>query len=282
MKDERASPVPDRRVVRRRESAKPGVKDNLVLLHSTLSNLSKKRGEAPPRIPEPAPGILGATAITATLMGMGSQAQAMINATGESDWRSEADWVEFEMEGNHFKGVLWMMPIRRGEKVKVVAEQTGENRYVAYAVQRESDAVVAIYPNAVMGRKARERHEWRGTLEFFAFIQVGMLILMGLMAVSKGDSLTDTLILLGMMFPATAIVMLTVYFLGKWKYRNSIEDGLAESIFAAFGWPDPQNFNLQKVSRWPTREQLRGDIPSSPPDSYFRLRYFRYEASSQT
>ncbi|KAF1040122.1 MAG: hypothetical protein GAK33_01122 [Burkholderia lata] len=281
MEDELQALIAAQREAGKLEAQLPGWKDNLVLLHGTLASVSKKRAAAPSRIPPPPPGVVGATAIAATLMGMGTQAQVMVDATDASSWKDEADWVEFEMDGNHFRGVLWMMPMHRGDEVRVVAEKIGENRYFAYAVQRDSDAVVAIYPNAVMGTKARGRFERKGTLGFFVFVELTMAVFLGINFIRGEGSIGDFAIMLGGALFAGALVMMFFHFLGKWKFRNSIEDELAERIFHAFGWPDPTNFNLRKVSRWPNRARPSEDLPLSDPYWYFNLCYFRYELAQQ-
>lgn len=279
MEDELQALIAARRAAGKPEGQVPGWKDNLVLLQGTLARVSKKRAAAPPQIPPPPAGVVGATAIAATLLGMGAQARVMVDATDGSSWKDEADWVEFEMDGNHFHGVLWMMPMRSGEAVKVVAEKIGEHRYFAYAVQRDSDAVVAIYPNAIMGTKARGRFERKGTLGFFVFVELIMAVFLGINFFRGEGSIGDFAIMMGGALVAGALVMMFFYFLGKWKFRNSIEDELAECIFRAFGWPDPQNFNLRKVSRWPNRARPSEDLPTSDPYWYFNLSYFRVEPS---
>lgn len=278
MDDELQALMAARREAGEPEGRPPGWKDNLVLLLGTLASVTKQHAAAPSRFPPPPPpGVVGATAIAATLMDMGTHAQVMVDATDASSWKNEADWVAFEMDGNHFHGVLWMMPMHGGDKVKVVAEKIGENRYFAYAVQRDSDAVVAIYPNAVMGTKVRGRFERKGTLGFFVFVESIMAVFLGIDFIRGEGRTGDFAIMLGGVLFAGALVMMLFHLLGKWRFRNSIEDELAERIFHAFGWPDPPNFNLQKVSRWPNRARPNADFPTSHPYWYFNLCYFRYE-----
>ena len=88
-------------------------------------------------------------------MGMGATGIGLIGMAGNAD--EEADWVEFELDGNHVKGWLWMMPMRNGDTVEVVAEPKGNNRYVAYAVKRDGDELLAVYPHATAGRKVHYR-----------------------------------------------------------------------------------------------------------------------------
>jgi len=52
-------------------------------------------------------------------MGMGAAGIGLIGMAANSD--EEADWVEFEVDGNRVHGWLWMMPMRNGDEVEVVA-----------------------------------------------------------------------------------------------------------------------------------------------------------------
>lgn len=132
--------------MKRRESTKSGV-----LIKGVMSKLERSRRNHDFVLTDVQPQIC-VTAIAASAMGMGAVGVGLIGMAGNSD--EEADWVEFELNGAHIKGWLWMMPMRNGDEVEVVAEHIGGSNYIAYAVKRNGDDLLAVYPHATAGRMA--------------------------------------------------------------------------------------------------------------------------------
>jgi hypothetical protein len=207
---------------------------------------------------------IGATAIAAAVMGMGATGVGLIGMAGNSE--EEADWVEFELDGKHVKGWLWMMPMRNGDNVEIVAEPIGNNHYVAYAVKRDGDDLLAVYPHATAGRKAHYRRSvkiwmWCSALAYFG------VILMFVMQNGLGILLeTDMQFLLPIGFAFCSAISAVIAFRVSQKLMGFVR--IAEVIFKTFGWSDVENIDLRKTSR----ENRRDDkVPS------FGNLYFRYK-----
>lgn len=104
--------------MRSNESKKP-----IVLLKGVISNLERSRRSHDFVLTEIQQKQMGATAVAASAMGMGAAAIGLVSMAGNAD--EEADWVEFELDGRRVTGWLWMMPMRSGDAVEVVAEDMG-------------------------------------------------------------------------------------------------------------------------------------------------------------
>jgi hypothetical protein len=238
--------------------------NSAVLLRGAISGLNRSRRNHDFVLTEAQHLQVGATAIAASVMGMGANAISLIGMAGNSD--EEADWVEFELDGKQVKGWLWMMPMRNGDNVEVVAEQTGKNRYVAYAVKRDGDNLLAVYPHATAGRKVHYRKSikvwiWCSFLAylipiFFFVIQDGLGILLN----------SDMQFALLMVCPFWVAVSALMAFRVSLKFMGFVR--IAEVIFKTFGWPDIENIDLRKTSRGHRRENK---LPN------FGNLYFRYK-----
>ena len=101
----------------------------MVLLRGAISGFERSRRSHSFVLSEVQDQLIGATAVAATVMGIGATALGMIDTAGNSD--EDADWVEFELDGKQIKGWFWMIPMRNGDRVEVVAERMGESSYVA-------------------------------------------------------------------------------------------------------------------------------------------------------
>ena len=129
--------------------------NSMVLLRGVISGLNRSRRNHDFVLTEVQHRQVGVTAIAASVMGMGATGIGLVGMAGNAD--EEADWVEFELDGKQVKGWLWMMPMRNGDTVEVVAEPTAKGYYVAYAVNRDGDDLLAVYPHATAGRKVHYR-----------------------------------------------------------------------------------------------------------------------------
>jgi len=197
-------------------------------------------------------------------MGMGATGIGMIGMAGNAD--EEADWVEFELDGKQVKGWLWMMPMRNGDTVEVAAERTGNNRYVAYAVKRDGDDLLAVYPHATAGRKVHYRKSLKAwTWWFFlAYLILPLFLIMqrGFGALLNENMQIGLLVGFASWFPVSAVIAFRV----SRKLMGFVR--IAEVIFKTFGWPDVENIDLRQTSKDNRRENKL---------SNFGNLYFRYK-----
>lgn len=238
--------------------------NSTVLLRGAISGLNRSRRSHDFVLTEVQHQQIGITAIAASAMGMGATGIGLIGMAGNSD--EEADWVEFELDGKQVKGWLWMMPMRNGDNVEVVAEPTGNNCYVAYAVKRDGDDLLAVYPHATAGRKAHYRKSVKAWMwcSFLAYLILPLFLVMqrGLGALLDGNMQLGLLIGLASWITVSAVMAFRV----SRKLMGFVR--IAEVIFKTFGWSDIENIDLRKTSREHRRENKL---------SNFGNLYFRYK-----
>jgi hypothetical protein len=236
----------------------------MVLLRGVICGLNRSRRSHDFVLTEIQHQQIGVTAIAASVMGMGATGIGLVGMAGNAE--EEADWVEFELDGNQVKGWLWMMPMRNGDNVEVVAEPTGNNRYVTYAVKRDGDDLLAVYPHATAGRKVHYRKSvkiwmWCSILAYlipilFIVMQLGLRILL--------DASMQICLLIG--FAICALISGVIAFRVSRKLMGFVR--IAEVIFKTFGWSDVENIDLRQTSRENCRENK---LPN------FGNLYFRYK-----
>src|ERR1700677_2604204 len=91
----------------------------------------------------------GATAILAAMTGQSGAAMAGLNAM---NIREEADFVEFEINGEPVKGWLTYSPFKEGDHVEILAVRE-DSAWNVFGVVRD-DFVVALHPSCSRGRYA--------------------------------------------------------------------------------------------------------------------------------
>lgn len=240
-----------------------GSKISTVLLSGTISDLKRSRQSHDFVLTQMQHREIGATAIAASAMGMGAAGIGLISMAGNTD--EEADWVQFALDGKQMEGWLWTMPMRDGDKVEVVAEQIGENRYVAYAVKRKSDNLLAVYPHATAGAKVHFRRSakiwlWCFMLSYL-FMPIFILIHVGWHAFLRSD--LRIALFFGFLIWMGVSAMMAIRI--SWKFMGFVR--IAELIFTTFNWIDVKNIDLRKVSQKNRRTDTSRD---------FGNRYFRY------
>ncbi|WP_179405376.1 putative type VI secretion system effector [Burkholderia guangdongensis] len=234
-----------------------------VLLSGTISNLERSRRTHDFVLTQVQHGQIGVTAAAASAMGMGAMGVGLISMAGNAD--EEADWVQFNLDTKQVDGWLWMMPMRNGDKVEVVAEQIGENRYVAYAVRRESDDLLAVYPHATAGRGVHFRKSIKTWFWCSAIIYLVTVLL--LMAIGGWKMMLDADVrfVFVIVFPFFLMFSGVIALRVSWKMMGFVR--VAELIFGTFGWPDVRNIDLRKTSRESRQENKLQNYGN---------RYFRY------
>jgi hypothetical protein len=234
-----------------------------VLLRGTIANLQRSRRTHDFVLTQLQQNAVGVTAVGAAAMGLGAAGIGLVNMASNAD--EEADWVEFELDGMQMQGWLWLLPMRNGDAVEVVAEKIGESRYVVYSVKRDGDDIVSVYPHATAGRKQHYRS--MAKIMLWAFVLVNAI---GVFAMYRpgdfGDKFLSFAAFMGVAMAATFVVFAIIFYRVTQKMMGFVR--LAEAIFRTYGWPDVENINLRKTSR-----EHRG---SNTLSNYGRY-YFRYQ-----
>lgn len=242
---------------------KTGANASTVLLRGTISGLERSRRNHNFLLTETQHQKVGVTAIAAATFGMGPAGMGLVGMANNTD--EEAEWVEFELADKKVKGWLWMMPMRNGDVVEIVAELL-DDYYVAYAVKREGDGLLAVYPHATAGRKVHYRKSvkiwlWCSILAYLfpMLIQVNSE---GFASLLDPDTQLDLVISFAFCMCVSAIIAFRV----SRKLMGYVR--IAEIIFETFGWTDIENIDLRKTSIESRREN---SLPN-----YGNL-YFRYK-----
>jgi hypothetical protein len=238
--------------------------NSMVLLRGVISGLNRSRRGHDFVLTKVQHRQVGATAIAASVMGMGAAGIGLIGMAGNAD--EEADWVEFELDGNEVKGWLWMMPMRNGDIVEVVADPIGNNHYVAYAVKRHGDDILAVYPHATAGRKVHYRKSvkvwaWCSVLAYFSYA-IFFVMHEGFRTLLHTDMQLFLLATFALWIAISAVIAFRV----SRKLMGFVR--IAEVIFKTFGWSDVENIDLRQTSRENCRENK---LPN------FGNLYFRYK-----
>ena len=235
-----------------------------VLLRGKISSFERSRRSHDFLMTKVQHQQIGATAIGASAMGMGAASIGLIGMAGNSD--EEADWVEFEIDGKKIQGWLWMMPMRNGDNVEVVAEKLGHDRYVAYAVKRDKDDLLAVYPHATAGRRVHYRKSLKAWMWWVAighlFILLSFIMQLGWRVILE----PDMHFAFSLIFPICSTMCAVIALRVSLKLMPFVE--IAEIIFKTFGWSDIKNIDLRKTSKENRRENT---LPN------FGTFYFRYK-----
>ncbi|WP_250529339.1 putative type VI secretion system effector [Caballeronia sp. ATUFL_F1_KS4A] len=236
---------------------------NFVLLRGRMENFQRTRRSHDFVLSQLAQRGVGATALASAAMGSGGASIGLINMAMNSD--EEADWVEFELDGKSIRGWMWLMPMRKGDEVEVVAELLPDGRYMAYSVQRVSDSLVAICPHVFCGRKPYQRliAKYLFWLYLFAFC---FLAIGGVKASGEGLDGGMVAMFLFWMFIGGAGMFALIFLRVRKKAMRFY--CLAEDIFRTFGWENVESIDLRATSKENRKENR------SPN---FGRYYFRYK-----
>ncbi len=203
---------------------------------------------------------MGVVAIGTAVAGLGGPAIAIASNAGAME--EDADYLEFDLDGEPVKGWVWRNPpFRDGDVVEVAAQFVGEH-WEAYGIARPSDRTVALYPHCSRGRL---RHYftaikswifWGGG--FIAFVGIPLFYFTG------GDrwyAIVEAWFMLG----ALMLFFGAITFSLSRKWMPFVR--VAENVFRVLGLPNPSRIDLVKSSR----AQRKPDDPGE-----FGAFYFRY------
>jgi hypothetical protein len=228
--------------------------DGLVKLAGTIRNLKVTRASASFVFTESDQTKMGVIAIAAAIAGLGGQ--AMATASNASSMEEEADYLDFDLDGQHVKGWVWRNPFRESDAVNVAAERLG-GHWEAYGVERTSDRTVALYPHCSRGRAPHIRNAIKWWL-----LGGGAFVLC---ALGLGTSLGAVV---GKEFSWIAIAAMAFFALMTFsltrKWMPFVR--LAEKVFRALELPNPSNIDLVKSSS----KQRTADDPGEFGTFYFR------------
>lgn len=218
---------------------------------------------------DPEKNAMGGVAVLAAIDGM--DGPAISTAKAATDSTEPADYVQFSIAGKQIAGWLWFNPFREGDEIEAVVEQRGQFFHV-YAITRPKDRLIALHPHCSRGRIAH----WKNALNWCWKLGFGFGITM--FAIFATIGLFDTistakyLELLWFFFEvsfgsAFAMAFITTIILGN-KWMHFVK--LAEHMFYALDWKNPESIDLPKTSK----TNKRDDEPTF--SGAYGTMFFRY------
>lgn len=235
------------------------------LLNGQVRNLTRRRATRDFVLSQMGSNVGTApAAVSLALAGMGGAAIS----TASIDSNEEADYVEFDLEGQRVKGWFWRFPFSGGDELQVSVEDTQASGHrVAFGARRPRDGLVAVYPHCYEGTASHRR----SSLRFYGAFALGCWLVLAIIGVGI-TAFDDGEGRWGPLFEALGFLLLLMFALyGFLGYRATKKlsgfASLAEQVFQAFGWHDPRNINLRKTSRAKRGEKEQADY------GYFFFRY---------
>lgn len=184
--------------------------------------------------------MLGAIALALT--GNGGMAMGTLNAVGSGgEW---VDLVEFEIDGQRTKGIVWKFPFSESDEVEVVAERRSKHPWTCLSVRRVSDGLLAVHPHCNRGCQAY----LLTCVKIMLIIGIPFAGAMTLMFRGQpGEDLGTKCLLIAFAFCICSLVVGFFSAVAYFKDRQFIR--LAELIFITFGWSQPTLINLPRASK---------------------------------
>ncbi len=203
---------------------------------------------------------LGVIAIAAGMAGMSGQ--AVSTAANATSTEEDADYVEFDLDGEPVKGWVWRSPFKEGDEVEVAAEWQ-KDHYEVGGIARPLDRTIALYPHCSRGRARHIK-----TAIKWWFIGVTILNLVGLVVAVPTFGVRD--------FLTTLHVIVLPVFIGFYVFFGVMTISLArkwmpfvrlaEKVFTILGMPSPSDVDLVRSSK----VQRKPDDPGEYATFYFR------------
>lgn len=230
--------------------------NGLVKLDGTVRNLKVTRASVSFVFTESDQTKMGVVAFAAAIAGLGGQAVAM--ASNASALEEEADYLEFELDGQAMKGWVWRNPFREGDEVHVAAERRADGHWEVFGVQRPADKTVALYPHCSRGRARHYKNAaWWWFFGYGGFFAVVGPVGAYFSGMEPGDAMVTVA---GVM----AFLAVMTFSLSR-KWMPFVR--LAEKVFRALDFPNPRDVDLVKSSNKQRTERDPGE---------FGTFYFRY------
>ncbi|WP_158941082.1 putative type VI secretion system effector [Burkholderia sp. S171] len=217
------------------------------LLSGTIENYRKRRELKDFAYTAADRKATGIAVILAALAGQGGAAVAGLSAM---NIREEADFVEFELNGEPVKGWLTFSPFKEGDHVEILAVRE-ESALNVLGIVRD-DCVVALHPRCSRGRYAHFKASARWWLIIFSLILMSGSVLMAL-TIAAIDGLRAVLDPLfwtiyiggggGLFLLLSSLIAINQ----SRKFMPAVR--LAESIFTCFGWKNVRSIDLPAITK---------------------------------
>jgi hypothetical protein len=230
-----------------------------VLIRGIISNLHRREVRDDFLFTQKQKNMLS-TAITSVFFaenqGVGASLASMGGIT-----RENADCLTFNVDEKNVEICVWASNFAEGDEVSVVAENI-EGTWKGYAIHRESDGLIAVYPHCTRGRYAHYKATLRWILLIAAITYVVVMTLIFVTSRDWDDFVSFATLGVPAIFGMTSVFAIR----GAWKFKKIVR--MAERIFTTFGWPHPKWVDLRSGVK-------KKKLPDDPPT--FGISLFRYQ-----
>jgi hypothetical protein len=188
---------------------------------------------------------VGAVAANAlALAGMAGAASGALMATTGS-----ADAVQIftcSLGGERISGRFSIVDFSNGDEVDVAGVRQKDGSLLAYAIRRPGDKKIWMYPHCSRGSKAHWKHAWKMVVVITTafFISFGGFFSLGLDAEEIAQRNAVFWFAFWVVFINSIVIGLYFPLRTALRFRPSV--AMAEKIFAALGYADPANVDMEK------------------------------------
>ncbi|MFH0128844.1 putative type VI secretion system effector [Variovorax sp. VaC1] len=232
----------------------------LVKLTGVITNYKVTRSTASFIFTDSDRNAMGVVAIAAAAVGLSGPAIATASTAANTE--EEADYVEFDLDGQVVRGWVWRSPFKEGEKVEAVVEWRGDH-YETAGIARPSDRVIALYPHCSRGRTKHIRNAVKWWL-------IGTTLMVALLLLARIATLPIELAFRGLLEEGAFVILGFYLFFGLMAFRLALRwmpfVRLTEKVFRTLGKSSPSNVDLVKS----TKAQRKPDDPGELGTFYFR------------
>jgi hypothetical protein len=217
--------------------------DTLDVLRGRIENLTVVADEEE-FLQAPSKQMGTATASALAVAGVaGAASGALLATTGSAD---AVQRFTCSVAGELISGCFSTVGFNDGDEVEVVGARQPDRSYYAYAVRRPEDRKLWMHPHCSRGSKAHWRYTWKMVA---VTIAVGILIFEGVsMSSLDASDIIDGTRSFWMFFWGALVfsIVLGLYLPLRFAFAMSSSVAIAERIFAALGYADPANVDMEK------------------------------------
>ncbi|MEK6418409.1 MAG: putative type VI secretion system effector [Burkholderia gladioli] len=215
-----------------------------VLVRGTITGLTKRRAAYEAVFTEADKQAMERTAIVAALAGLNDIALNLSTSTQFTD--TVGDLVTFTLNGEEVRAWIWLSVFENGDEVEVVAERA-ESGWIGYAIRRCDDGILSIHPHCERGSRALRNFFLKWSVLFWSICAlVPTFFLMNPLPHDRDQWVFVGKALFGIWL---AVEVLAVFIAFRVGHRFKRQLPMANRIFSTFGWNDPSNVDLPKVSK---------------------------------
>ena len=196
----------------------------------------------------------------------GAATNALFSAGGGAD---RVKYFTGLLDGKRIAGQFSKIWFSDGDHLECAVESQPDGSYTAYAVRRPSDQTLWMFPHCSRGRKKHWRYARRMSA-ILSFLMTIFLLLCLTPVLGIALFADDAARFLSTIFVVIGVLMGTYFSLNTARrWRLFVE--IAESIFEAYGYPDPSQVDMPEQNKLYWKK-----FPISPEPREHGAWVFRY------